>query len=75
MRFALAVAAVLAVGCGPQDECSGSASFAICDADHWNGLPSRGTGTRLVQCDNGKPTFTLCANGCVATGSSSDVCR
>lgn len=69
----LVVIAIAVSGCGPQDTCSGN--FAICDSDEWSSLPTHGTGTRLMECVDGRPTFTLCANRCVARGGTSDVCN
>lgn len=73
VKRALLVLAVLLAGCGPQETCMGSGS--VCSADQWTSLPTRGTGTQLMSCENGVPKMTYCANGCVATGTNSDVCN
>lgn len=76
MRLALLVVAVLGVSCGTNTAtCSGAGSFAICDADEWTSLPTRGVGTRLMECSDGRTTIRVCANGCVIGGTGSDVCR
>lgn len=77
MRVALLLV-VLVSGCGPEEACTAtSEAFAVCDADPWAADPlTRTTGARIWQCTaDGRSAFTLCANGCTATGNGRDVCN